>query len=81
MSAKTNTPPPRAKRMSDVSIIEVKLTVGTLIISMVMVLLVIAFVVAGGHTFGQRCAKLHEQGTEDWHLCVRKLAEGGGDEQ
>lgn len=33
-------------------------------------------VIATGQTFGQRCAKMHEKGTEQYQECVSELANG-----
>lgn len=33
-------------------------------------------VVAGGQTFGQRCAKVHERDSAPWSLCVSQLSKG-----
>lgn len=43
----------------------------------ILAVFLIAAVVAGGQTFGQRCAELSERRSVEWQQCVDRLAKGG----
>lgn len=50
-----------------------------LILGAVLAVVLFLGVVVAGQTFGQRCAKIHEKGTEPYRECVSELANGKKD--
>lgn len=48
------------------------------VVGMIAGIALIASVLIGGQTFGQRCAKRFDWGSDAWKACMIKLKEGEG---